>query len=127
MRTRGYAVAVEELEPGLWAVAAPVRDAGGSVIAALSISGPTLRLRDGLVDELGKLTKREAEHRVRPTDLRRTEARCRMTDDQIDLRSLTDADLVAQMHDDLYDGLADEIVEGTEILLGARAGRPTRC
>ena len=40
-----------------------------------------------------------------------------MTDDQIDLRSLTDADLVAQMHDDLYDGLADEIVEGTEILL----------
>ena len=62
VRTRGYAVAVEELEPGLWAVAAPVRDAGGSVIAALSISGPTLRLRDGLVDELGKLTKREAEH-----------------------------------------------------------------
>jgi IclR family transcriptional regulator, acetate operon repressor len=62
VHTRGYAVAVEELEPGLWAVAAPVRDAGGSVIAALSISGPTLRLRDGLVDELGKLTKREAEH-----------------------------------------------------------------
>jgi methylmalonyl-CoA mutase cobalamin-binding domain/chain len=38
-------------------------------------------------------------------------------DDDLDLASLPDADLVAQMHDDLYDGLADEIVEGTTILL----------
>jgi len=38
-------------------------------------------------------------------------------DDDIDLASLDDADLVAQMHDDLYDGLADEIAEGTTILL----------
>ena len=59
----------------------------------------------------------EAGHVSDRLDLRRTKARCRMTDDQIDLRSLTDADLVAQMHDDLYDGLAEEIVEGTEILL----------
>ena len=35
----------------------------------------------------------------------------------LDLRSLGDAELVAQMHDDLYDGLADEIHEGTTILL----------
>jgi methylmalonyl-CoA mutase cobalamin-binding domain/chain len=41
-----------------------------------------------------------------------------VTDDDIDLRSLSDEDLVTQMHDDLYDGLADEIAEGTEILLG---------
>jgi 5-methyltetrahydrofolate--homocysteine methyltransferase len=40
-----------------------------------------------------------------------------MSDDDLDLRSLTDADLVAQMHDDLYDGLGEEIVEGTSILL----------
>ena len=40
-----------------------------------------------------------------------------MTDDDLDLSSLTDDELVEQMHDDLYDGLADEIVEGTEILL----------
>jgi len=40
-----------------------------------------------------------------------------MADDDLDLKSLTDAELVTQMHDDLYDGLADEIVEGTEILL----------
>ena len=40
-----------------------------------------------------------------------------MPDDDLDLKSLTDDELVAQMHDDLYDGLAPEIVEGTEILL----------
>ncbi len=39
-------------------------------------------------------------------------------DDDIDLSSLSDDDLVAQMHDDLYDGLADEIAEGTNLLLG---------
>lgn len=60
VRARGYAVAVDELEPGLWAVAAPVHDGDGSVIAALSISGPTLRLREGLLDALGELTTREA-------------------------------------------------------------------
>jgi methylmalonyl-CoA mutase cobalamin-binding domain/chain len=37
--------------------------------------------------------------------------------DEIDLAALDDAELVKQMHDDLYDGLADEIVEGTLILL----------
>ena len=37
--------------------------------------------------------------------------------DDIDLSSLSDDDLVAQMHDDLYDGLGEEIGEGTNILL----------
>ncbi|MEP0233226.1 B12-binding domain-containing protein [Roseibium sp.] len=41
-----------------------------------------------------------------------------MSDDDIDLASLTDDELVEQMHDDLYDGLADEIQEGVNILLG---------
>jgi methylmalonyl-CoA mutase cobalamin-binding domain/chain len=40
-----------------------------------------------------------------------------MTDDELDLSTLSDPELVQQMHDDLYDGLGDEIVEGTEILL----------
>jgi methylmalonyl-CoA mutase cobalamin-binding domain/chain len=39
-------------------------------------------------------------------------------DPEIDLSSLPDDELTKQMHDDLYDGLADEIVEGTQILLG---------
>ena len=39
-------------------------------------------------------------------------------DDDFDLNALDDQELVTQMHDDLYDGLRDEIIEGTEILLG---------
>jgi methylmalonyl-CoA mutase cobalamin-binding domain/chain len=39
-------------------------------------------------------------------------------EEELDLSTLPDAELVKQMHDDLYDGLADEIVEGTNILLG---------
>ena len=38
-------------------------------------------------------------------------------EDDLVLAELSDAELVEQMHDDLYDGLRDEIVEGTEILL----------
>lgn len=38
-------------------------------------------------------------------------------DDEIDLSALSDDELVEQMHDDLYDGLREEIVEGTNILL----------
>ncbi len=38
-------------------------------------------------------------------------------DDEIDLRSLSDDELVEQMHDDLYDGLKEEVVEATNILL----------
>jgi len=37
--------------------------------------------------------------------------------DEIDLASLSDDELTKQMHDDLYDGLAEEIIEGTTILL----------
>ena len=39
-------------------------------------------------------------------------------EEEIDLNALNDEDLTAQMHDDLYDGLAEEIEEGTNILLG---------
>ena len=38
-------------------------------------------------------------------------------DDDIDLSALPDDELVEQMHDDLYDGLKEEIEEGTNILL----------
>ena len=38
-------------------------------------------------------------------------------DDEIDLKALSDDELVEQMHDDLYVGLREEIVEGTNILL----------
>jgi methylmalonyl-CoA mutase cobalamin-binding domain/chain len=38
-------------------------------------------------------------------------------DDDIDLAALSDEELVEQMHDDLYDGLAEEIKQGVHILL----------
>ena len=43
-RRRGYATAVEELEVGLTAIAAPVRNAEGRVIASISASGPSFRI-----------------------------------------------------------------------------------
>ena len=39
-------------------------------------------------------------------------------DDDLDLTALADDELVQQMHDDLYDGLAEAIDEGVRILLG---------
>ena len=38
-------------------------------------------------------------------------------EDDLDLNELDDKDLVEQIQDDLYDGLANEVTEGTEILL----------
>jgi methylmalonyl-CoA mutase cobalamin-binding domain/chain len=40
-----------------------------------------------------------------------------LDDEDIDLSALPDDELVEQMHDDLYDGLREEIIEGTNILL----------
>ncbi|HST06700.1 MAG TPA: IclR family transcriptional regulator [Gemmatimonadaceae bacterium] len=44
VRRRGYASAVDELELGLVALAAPIRNHLGAPVAALSINGPSLRL-----------------------------------------------------------------------------------
>ena len=46
-------------------------------------------------------------------------------EDDIVLAELSDEDLVLQMHDDLYDGLKEEIEEGTTILL-ARGWSPEK-
>lgn len=60
-RARGYATAVDELEPGLWAVAAPVFARDGEVIASLSVTGPTVRSHDRLLEDLGRELRREGE------------------------------------------------------------------
>jgi DNA-binding IclR family transcriptional regulator len=44
VRRLGYALAVDELEVGLTAAAAPIRSAHGDIVASMSISGPTFRL-----------------------------------------------------------------------------------
>jgi DNA-binding IclR family transcriptional regulator len=51
---RGYAYTVEELEVGLNAVAAPVRDSRGAVVAAVSVSGPAYRLARARIPQLGR-------------------------------------------------------------------------
>jgi IclR family transcriptional regulator, acetate operon repressor len=54
VRARGYAVTDEELEPGLIAVAAPIRGYDGAVVAALSVSAPTTRMsRDSVATVAG--------------------------------------------------------------------------
>jgi len=44
VRRRGWAQSVAEREPGVASVSAPVRDATGSVVAAVSVSGPIDRM-----------------------------------------------------------------------------------
>ncbi len=44
VRRRGWAESVGEREPGVASVSAPVRDAGGAVVAAIGVSGPIERL-----------------------------------------------------------------------------------
>jgi len=61
VRARGYAVAGGELEPGLTALAAPVFGADGRAVAALSISGPDIRLTQRRLDELTATVVTEAD------------------------------------------------------------------
>ena len=49
---RGWAATAEEYEVGLNAVAAPVRDAEGRVVAAVSVSGPSFRLTQESFDDV---------------------------------------------------------------------------
>ncbi len=56
VRERGWASVCEELEVGLNAVSAPVYDAHGDVVAALSVSGPSYRLGVDEFDAIAKLT-----------------------------------------------------------------------
>ncbi|MEV5895206.1 IclR family transcriptional regulator [Nonomuraea fuscirosea] len=55
IREQGWASAVEELEVGLNAVAAPIRGADGSVVAAVSASGPSYRLTRERLPDVGAL------------------------------------------------------------------------
>jgi len=59
---QGYAVDDEEFEEGVRCIAAPVRDYTGNVVAALSISGPAMRMTDKKVmDDLIQAVKDAAE------------------------------------------------------------------
>jgi DNA-binding IclR family transcriptional regulator len=67
VRIRGYAVAVDELEVGLTAAAAPIRNMHGDVIASMSVSGPSFRMPEETLDEVvARLTEAalEVSHRL---------------------------------------------------------------
>lgn len=55
VRRRGYATLMDELEPGLRAVAAPVTDGHHDVIAAVAVSGPSARLPKRRIDECAEI------------------------------------------------------------------------
>jgi DNA-binding IclR family transcriptional regulator len=61
IRRRGWATAVDELEHGLAALAAPVFGADGIAVAALSISGPTIRLTRARIAELAPALLEQAQ------------------------------------------------------------------
>ena len=60
IRRRGWATAVGELEEGLHGVAAPVVDGSGRCRAALSVSGPSYRIRPEDLPRLAELCRRTA-------------------------------------------------------------------
>jgi DNA-binding IclR family transcriptional regulator len=55
IRARGYAVDNGEHQPGLRCVGAPIRDQGGRVFAAISISSPAWQLPEAEVEEVSKI------------------------------------------------------------------------
>jgi len=60
VRRRGFATAFGEWEPGTNAVAAPVRDARGRIVAAVSVWGPAFRVQPARVPELARLAQEAA-------------------------------------------------------------------
>jgi DNA-binding IclR family transcriptional regulator len=58
----GYAVSHGEREEGLSAVAAPILGRSGSVVAALGLSGPTLRFTERRIKEFAADVQRIAQH-----------------------------------------------------------------
>jgi len=52
VREKGYALDLEENELGITCIAAPIFDHSGKILAAVSVSGPTMRMTDERLDEL---------------------------------------------------------------------------
>ena len=61
IRSQGYAVSQEELhEGGVSAIAAPVKNNKGKVIASVSIAGPTSRINQQTISKLTKQVQQAA-------------------------------------------------------------------
>ena len=60
IREQGFALDNEETFPGIRCVGAPIRDAGGGVVAAVSVTVPVQRMNDERVRELWRLVTNTA-------------------------------------------------------------------
>ena len=60
VRARGWSLSDSELEVGLTAIGAPIFGADGRMVAALSVSGPAMRLTTSRVEVIGALIARQA-------------------------------------------------------------------
>lgn len=56
----GFAISADEVEPGVMAISAPVRDVTGQVIASVSIAGPSVRMPSARHPELVQLVRNAA-------------------------------------------------------------------
>lgn len=52
IRRQGHVISIGELDPNIFSIAAPVRDASDEVVAALAVNGPTGRLSDQTRDAI---------------------------------------------------------------------------
>ena len=61
VRAEGVAIVDSELEPGLVAVAAPIRSADDTVVAAVAVSGPSVRLTGREIPAVARAVRAAAE------------------------------------------------------------------
>ena len=59
-RQRGYGISVEEIEPGLIAIGAPIRGTDRRVVAGIAIAGPSMRITPDRYSQIGELLVRSA-------------------------------------------------------------------
>jgi IclR family transcriptional regulator, KDG regulon repressor len=69
VRIRGYAASVEESAPGVASVAAPIFDAAGECIAAMSVAGPITRMPPDQLDRFARLVLAAAARLASPPAL----------------------------------------------------------
>ena len=121
VRARGYAVTDEELEPGLIAVATPIRGYDGTVVAALSVSAPTNRLgKDGVAAVAGYCAEEAAGLSAVLGYRQRASRQTRKAGD-----GMTSEELLGQLYDQTLVGNKPAVLELTNAGLAMGLGPET--
>jgi IclR family acetate operon transcriptional repressor len=60
VRERGWSVDNEEIEPGLRCIGAAIRGHSGDIVGAISIAGPSSRVREEDIEKYGELVSTAA-------------------------------------------------------------------